>query len=537
MIKNYILGLLLFPIIAYTQVPSAVSAVTTINSTIPYQGFGEANEHAGTAEYQIYYDNIDGVLDKPIFILDGFDPGDSRDISVLFNSFNNSATTVNLVSEMRDEGYDLIVVNFPSYISSTDGTTPIDGGADFIQRNAYTVIALIQLINGMNTTTTDKNVVIGPSMGGLIARYALRHMEQENIPHETRLYISFDSPHLGANIPISIQYLFNYMVNGTPAQAGFQSGLDDLTSPAAKQMLVDHFLAHVGGDGVTQTGSNLPMGAPNFRDAFQSELNTMGFPQTIRNVAMINGSGLGATSGLPGANIINHTFNLPPFSIGVNLNFAPLATQANTATSVNLSVGGFPAGSFSGSAESPTFTDGVDSAPGGTTDLNALDDGSDPVLTEFVSNLNETAYCFIPTLSALAITSTNDWYSTPDNTTPFANTYIPDTNEEHVLLTNSNIAFALSEIREETLGTTNLTTEQSVKLGLNPVSNSMVLLNRLPKTQAQISIVDTTGKLVLQNNKALQERTTIPLNLTSGLYILNVKAENNTLLNTKLVVK
>ena len=34
--------------------------------------------------------------------------------------------------------------------------------------------------------------------------------------HDTRLYISFDSPHLGANIPIGIQYFFNYMVNGDP---------------------------------------------------------------------------------------------------------------------------------------------------------------------------------------------------------------------------------------------------------------------------------------------------------------------------------
>ena len=322
MIKNYILGLLFFPIIAYAQA-GFESSVLTINSTLTYQGFGEAMAHAGTAEYKIYYDNINGVLDKPIFILDGFDPGDSRGITSLFNSFNNAPTTENLVTEIRDDGYDLILVNFPSYTSSTDGTTQIDGGADFIQRNAYSVIALLELINGM-TTTTDENVVVGASMGGLIARYALRYMEQNNITHETRLYISFDSPHLGANIPISIQYLFNYFVNNSfLPQTALQPGLNDLNSAAAKQMLVDHYLAHVDltGDGITQTGSNLPKGAPNFRDAFQGELNTMGLPQTIRNVDIINGSGSGATSGTPGANIINHIFTIPPLSIPINLLF------------------------------------------------------------------------------------------------------------------------------------------------------------------------------------------------------------------------
>jgi len=187
MIKKYILGLLLCPLISFTQAGTE-SDVLSINSTLAYQGFGESAAHNGTAEYKIYYDNIDGVLDKPIFILDGFDPGDSRGISALFNSFNNAPTTDNIVNELRDEGYDLIIVNFPSYISSSDGTTAIDGGADFIQRNAYSVIALIELINNA-PTKTDENVVIGPSMGGLIARYALRYMEQNSIPHDTRLRV------------------------------------------------------------------------------------------------------------------------------------------------------------------------------------------------------------------------------------------------------------------------------------------------------------------------------------------------------------
>ena len=40
-------------------------------------------------------------------------------------------------------------------------------------------------------------MVIGYSMGGLIARYALAYMEEQGIAHETRLYVSYDAPQKG----------------------------------------------------------------------------------------------------------------------------------------------------------------------------------------------------------------------------------------------------------------------------------------------------------------------------------------------------
>src|SRR5690606_39829752 len=142
----------------------------------------------------------------------------------------------------------------------------------------------------------EENVVIGPSMGGLISRYALRYMEQNSMDHDTRLFISFDSPHLGANVPIGIQYLFNYMVYGpagiTEAEP-LVNGL--LNSAAAKQMLIDHYQGHLasGSDYNQNPSLTLPIGAPNFRNVFQSELDAMGFPVDVRNISITNGSGLG----------------------------------------------------------------------------------------------------------------------------------------------------------------------------------------------------------------------------------------------------
>lgn len=539
---HYFIILLVCPLLLIAQ-PGSESGITSINSTITYQGNGEAIPHLGTAEYKIYYDNIDGVLDKPIFFIDGFDPGNTRDIDAMFNSLNNAGTTNNIVTEVRDQGYDLIILNFPTYTSTSDGTTVIDGGADFIQRNAFVLVELLNVINAAKSgPSIDENVVIGPSMGGLISRYALRYMEQNMLDHDTRLYISFDSPHLGANIPISLQYTFNYMVNGDPMQAGFQPSLDALNSAAAKQMLIDHYLAHVdiAGDGVTQTGSDLPIGAPGFREAFQDELDLMGFPQSVRNIAMINGSGNGTTTGTPGANIINHSFDLGGgLNATVNLNFTPAASTTNTVTGINITFFGFPFASYSADAESPSFTAGLDSAPGGTTDLSAIDAGGDPLLIEFLANLNQTSYNFIPTISALAITETNNWYDLPDVSsrfnTPFATTYIPTTNEEHVQITNGNVAFALNEIFNPPLSDDEFELS-AFRLAKNPITDELVIISETAFSNAVLRVADLTGKVVYSHgDMVLENRTSIPLDLESGLYILNIETDNKRF-TTKILV-
>ncbi|HAT64859.1 MAG TPA: hypothetical protein DCS66_09685 [Flavobacteriaceae bacterium] len=95
-------------------------------------------------------------------------------------------------------------------------------------------------------------------MGGLIARYGLAYMEANSIPHETRLYISFDSPHRGANIPISLQYLINYFAQdvGDPTALALVDQV--LGSPAAKEMLADHLLGHLmAGDPIQQDPTKL----------------------------------------------------------------------------------------------------------------------------------------------------------------------------------------------------------------------------------------------------------------------------------------
>ncbi|MCB0447125.1 MAG: T9SS type A sorting domain-containing protein [Gelidibacter sp.] len=551
--KIYFYFFLLFSTFLFAQ-PGTESGIMTVNATIPYQGIGEPIPLLGAGQYKIYYDNVDGVLDKPIFFVDGFDPNDSRDIPSMYNLLNYGDPVMNLGDLIRDEGYDLVVLNFQaSYMSPTNGTTEILGGADYIQRNAFTLVELINTINGIKVGT-EENVVIGPSMGGLISRYALRYMEQNTMDHETRLFISFDSPHRGANVPIGIQYLFNYMVYGDPAITEAEplvSGL--LNSAAAKQMLIDHYLGHVDGGGIEQDNSaHTPKGAPNYRTAFQNELDAMGFPQNVRNVSITNGSGTGQMSGTPGMELINHTFDTGPVTVPIfgtintraiiSVNFTPLANQTIEVTDF---VGqGFIFGawntvySFNADAQSTASSSGLDSAPGGQFDLYSFDDGSNPLITEFVSNLNTQYFNFIPTLSGLAISTQPNWYANPNvNDSPFASTFVPTNNEPHVTLTQANVAFALNEILNSTLGVTVEPINDRIKLQHNPVSDHMTLLNTERVDNAMITIVDLTGKVILNTNTTLSDRTTIPLNLEAGLYILNVQTGNETIFKTKLIVR
>lgn len=534
---NYFLILFLLPIILFSQTESTI---LNIDATIPYQGVGESTPLLGSAEYKIFYSGNTAEIDKPIIFVDGFDPNDSRDIPSMYSLLDYGSE--NLGDVVRAEGYDLIVLNFPEeYFSPTDGTTTIKGGADFIQRNAFILVELLNVINGLKVGP-EENVIIGPSMGGLISRYALAYMEDQSMDHDTRLYVSFDSPHLGANVPIGFQYTFNYLVNGDPGLTELEpvvAGL--LNSAAAKQMLIDHFLGHVDGSGVTQDGSaHTPKGAPNFRDAFQAELDGLGFPSNTRNIAVTNGSGQGQLTGTPGMELINHVFNIATGTDAtIDIHFAPLASQNITVSDIDITLFSFPLYSFSATAESTAASDGLDSAPGGLFDLYSFDDGSNALVTEFVNNLNSQYFNFIPTLSGLAISSETNWNAIPDqNDSPFDDVYIPTNNEPHVLLTGSptgNVEYVLQEIRQGSLSNNELNISY-LKLAQNPIINELVILNTSDTQKVNMQIVDITGKVVYEsNNQVLNNRTSIPLNLASGLYVLNVESDS-LLYKTKLVV-
>ena len=508
--KNYVLLLLILPFLAQAQTIEFES--TTTASLTGYEG---ATEFAGLGEYEIFLDTQNGVLDKPIILIDGFDPGDTRTVSGIYDllDFTGSQGDQNLGDLVRAEGFDVVILNFPSYFRLSDnsllniddaidtnadtvideadypGSTLVNGGADFIERNSMLLVDLINTINS-DKVGSEELVVIGPSMGGLISRYALNFMENDSQDHETRLWISFDSPHHGANVPLGFQHQFNFLGFGlgddlnVVALQPVVEGL--LKSPAARQMLVDHFESHLeDGSNVNFDPTKLLPEPHPYRAVFETNINSLtstGFPQDTRNVSMINGSGIGApylsandTPVTPGFTVIDDVFNVPdsplPTTAQIGINLTPSTVDNSQLISkilvqVNF-FGTIDLVDVEANAQAPSFSDGVDAASGGLFNIGAFTEGlgTEGLIGDFVTALQLDRFCFIPSVSGMALEITNDeidWYHDIDlsdpgsngdtlNDTPFVNWYMPDDNEDHVQLTEENVDFALSEIIQETL--------------------------------------------------------------------------------------
>ena len=174
--KIYSLIIFILPIISLAQGGEGVVSITS-SITPDLSAYGEPTNYPGEGEYEIFLDTDNGVLDKPIILIDGFDPGDGRDIAGLYEllDYQGSMGPENLADFVRAEGFDVVIFNSPIYTRAADGAI-IDGGADFIERNAFLLVDIINTIN-MQKVGNEELVIIGPSMGGLISRYALNYME------------------------------------------------------------------------------------------------------------------------------------------------------------------------------------------------------------------------------------------------------------------------------------------------------------------------------------------------------------------------
>ncbi|WP_179321275.1 T9SS type A sorting domain-containing protein [Winogradskyella helgolandensis] len=560
--KQYLTFLLCLPFLNFAQ--------TSITSEIipDLSDYGIVTNYPGEAEYEIFL-SPDNILDKPIFVVDGFDPGDTRDITGLYNSLDYAGTegNQNLADLVRAEGFDVVILNFPTYTRTADDVI-VDGGADFMERNAMVLVELIETINDDKAgNSPEQNVIIGPSMGGVIARYALNYMEANSLDTDTRLYISFDSPHLGANVPIGLQHQLNFLAyNETDPVEEVQPLINGLLkSSAARQLLTDHLEAHLTETDLVSFDPALKLPAAHpFRAIFETHINALtpsGFPETTRNVSIINGSGSNNTyfaigdSGPTVTNdypVISTTLSIPisifTANILIDVNFTPAAGETNTVSSISIQLLGNEIEGSEAESESFSYSNGVDAAPGGLFGLSGItgDLGTDGgIASDFVNAIAIDKFNFVPSVSALAVAFTNDeinWNHTidlespnPTTNTPFANTFTPNDNEPHVQLTEANVAFALYEILNSPLNITN-SELIAIQLDKNPITNELVLRSS-KNSNANISIIDVAGKTIFNTSTTLSDRTSIPVNLDSGFYVLNVVTENNTRFITKLIAQ
>lgn len=172
---------------------------------------------------------------KKIIIVEGFDPMGTYGPTKYYDKI-----VENQLDVMGNFGYEYYIINW------------LDARKD-MRLNAYSLLLLIEKMKQDSKAIGDDQqfVIVGASMGGLIARYTLNYMESDHyqnndyepffveagdpytLPflidnprfnsewrkyandvdrlkklHNCRLFISVDAPHQGAAIPIAYQYLY-----------------------------------------------------------------------------------------------------------------------------------------------------------------------------------------------------------------------------------------------------------------------------------------------------------------------------------------
>jgi hypothetical protein len=187
------------------------------NNVIPNWGIINpvANVHQGAVINVAYSaNNRTNTLRKPLIIIEGYDvsaiaPNVSGDYTIrtFIDALIREPQPYDFNNQLDDvAGYDLVFINF-------------NDGADGLIRNALVVEEAINRVNANKVLDNrfgnimQQNVVMGLSMGGLIGRYALAKMTKNNVATQTRLLITHDSPHRGANVPLGLQYLIRMMGN------------------------------------------------------------------------------------------------------------------------------------------------------------------------------------------------------------------------------------------------------------------------------------------------------------------------------------
>lgn len=281
--------------------------------TIPFTATQSYLGVAAQGWITIDYANADRVFRRPLIVVEGFDAGNITHPERWWgeenidNSFfaridnSESASLENLLGGGINQ-YDVVYVDWRN-------------GTDFLQRNGLLLEDIIQWCNNNKEPlggAMQPLVVIGQSMGGVIARWALKDMENHALNHQTRLFVNYDGPQQGANVPLGYQYLVNHARNLYVRTGAFPfvetiqlirnavspiRALNIVNTPAARQLLINWV------NDAAQVDNTL-------HSQWQTELKNMGYPNQygIWNVAISNGSECAITQSFgPGASLLNYT--------------------------------------------------------------------------------------------------------------------------------------------------------------------------------------------------------------------------------------
>ncbi len=352
-----------------------------------------------------------------------------------------------MISKLRKLGYDIIYVDF------------YDGAAD-ININSDVLQGVLEKIKQMSCGNSMH--VVGISMGGLVAKRALRRMELEGDNHCVTSFTSVDVPYLGANIPMGLQHVIRYY---SKSREEAKDGLHRiLRRPATLQMLVNH------------ESSNKQH--HSYRGLFMREDSLLGgFPVKPLLFAISNGAGRGTDSRQ--ADAWGSNAKMQPGQLIFRLQLKGLSAL-RTSPWIDVFAENFYDKKnqvyYSGKVfgKKPFYT---------SKDNHLWDHLSGSRINKFGSlrrvskmlkvGLEAPYTCFIPTASALSLSSNTHTFNSlldyplsvklydmkrplgDEIKTPFVRIYIPKENEDHVMLDSSkggNIDWMIAHLVEAERG-------------------------------------------------------------------------------------
>lgn len=159
-----------------------------------------------------YAPGHNGRIKKPFIVAEGFDPGsiltpEKQEGERTLKDFLQGSHDIPFSGDLKSllsgntQEYDIIYVDWQN-------------GTHDIKHNSQVLRNVINWVNNkkQEAGSTENNVLLGQSMGGLIGRYTLTKMENDyNENHDVELFVAHDSPMRGANTPISTQHFTRHI--------------------------------------------------------------------------------------------------------------------------------------------------------------------------------------------------------------------------------------------------------------------------------------------------------------------------------------
>ncbi|MFZ1705358.1 MAG: T9SS type A sorting domain-containing protein [Saprospiraceae bacterium] len=452
---------------------------------------------------------------KPLIIISGFDPGNNYGHDKVINGADGLLDVDYMMLDKRlkdlihDGDYDIFFINY--YNSTID-----------IRENAAYAKQAVDWINAQKRAngSSEKNIILGVSMGGLVSKWMLQEYENNREDHEAHLFMTFDSPMRGANIPLALQALplrlGDRKVLGIPLRNikdELKNAVKTLSSKAARQMLYYNL-------SISPEFYVSPEDLSTEHDAFFEELDSRGelkVPYVPFSNGAINGTGMlfspvELIQDLEASIAISDELEIVIYTKGYSMSSNDMVIHSNT-----LSYDYY--GAYIYKKEDLKITENFipwDNAPGG---LRSFEERKNGVLLNEQGFLYKS-FCFIPTISALDLrgvadpfqTDLTDFENTINDFAPHISSYNgsieasiqfeeDQTNQEHVSLNNRLATFLLGNLKTRDLFLTELS-DRTFNFGVGKFTND--LTNGSPLSTSRIISNDlyvfNNGKLWINRN-------------------------------------